>query len=70
LKAYRDILSKRGKIDSTSPARFGPNGLKGEDPNRGKVIVVVKGFYLAGVTDFDSVGDAEKLLEEFVKNIQ
>lgn len=70
LKTYRDSLSKRGKVDSTTPARFGPNGLKGEDPDRGKVIVVQKGFYLTGATGFDSVGRAEKLLEEFVKNIE
>jgi hypothetical protein len=70
LKTYRDSLSKRGKVDSTTPARFGPNGLKGEDPNRGKVIVAQKAFYLVGITGFDTVGHAEKLLEEFVKNIQ
>ena len=70
LKTYRDSLSKRGKIDSATPARFGPNGLKGEDPNRGKVIIVAKGFYLVGIMGFDSVGHAEKLLEKFVKNIQ
>ena len=70
LKTYRDSLLKRGKVDSTTPARFGPNGLRGEDPNRGKVIIVAKGFYLAGITGFDSVGHAEKLLEEFIKNIR
>ncbi len=70
LKTYRDGLSKKGKLDSTAPARFGPDGLKGEDPNRGKVIIVAKGFYLAGITGFDSVGHAEKLLEEFIKNIR
>jgi hypothetical protein len=70
LKTYRDSLSKRGKVDSTTPARFGPNSLRGEDPNRGKVIIVAKGFYLAGITGFDSVGHAEKLLEEFIKNIR
>jgi hypothetical protein len=70
LKAYRDSLSKRGKTDSAVPARFGPNGLKGEDPGRGKVIIVAKGFYLAGITGFDNVRNAEKLLEAFIKNIQ
>ena len=70
LKTFRDSLSKRGKVDSTIPARFGPNGLKGEDPDRGKVIIVAKGFYLAGITGFDSVGHPEKLLEEFIKNIR
>jgi len=70
LKTYRENLSKKGKVDSTTPARFGPNGLKGEDPNRGKVIIVQKGFYLAGIKGFDNEGNAEKLLEEFFKNIQ
>ena len=70
LNTYRGSLLKRGKVDSTAPARFGPNGLEGEDPNRGKVIVVQKGFYLAGITGFHRVGYAEKLLEELVKNIQ
>lgn len=70
LKTYRDVLSKGGKVDSMTSARFGPNSLKGEDPNRGKMIIVAKGFYLAGITGFDSLGHAEKLLEEFLKNIQ
>jgi hypothetical protein len=70
LKTYRDSLSKRGKVDSTTPARFGPNGLKGEDPNRGKVIVVLKGFFLAGIIGFENLKSAEKVLEEFVKNIR
>jgi hypothetical protein len=70
LKAYRDILSKRGKIDSTSPARFGPNGLKGEDPNRGKVIVAQKAFYLVGVVGFHSDKESEILLSEFIKNLK
>ena len=70
LKTYRDSLSKRGKVDSEIPTPFASNALKGEDPNRGKVIVVTKGFYLAGITGFDSVGHAEKLLEEFIKNIR
>jgi hypothetical protein len=70
LKTYRDTLSKRGKVDSIIPAQFGPNGLRGEDPNRGKVIVVQKGFYLAGITGFADPGNVQKLLKEFVKNIR
>jgi hypothetical protein len=70
LKTYRGRLSKRGKIGSTVLAGFGPSGLKGEDPNRGKVIIVVKDFYLAGIAGFDSLGHAEKLLEAFIKNIR
>jgi hypothetical protein len=44
--------------------------LRGEDPYRGKIILVPKGFYLAGIIGFDNVRNAEKLLEELVKNIR
>jgi len=70
LKTYRDSLSKRGKVDSTTPARFGPNGLKGEDPNRGKVILVQKGFYLVGVAGFDNDEESKILLAEFIRNVK
>ena len=70
LKIYRDDLSKKGKVHSEVPAPFGSNALKGEDPYRGKVIVVSKGFYLAGIIGFENVKSAENLLEVFVKNIQ
>ena len=70
LKTYRENLSKRGKVDSTAPARFGPNGLKGEDPNRGKVIVVQKGFYLVGVAGFDNDEKSNILLFEFIRNLK
>jgi hypothetical protein len=70
LKIYRDDLSKRGKVDSGVSTPFGSNALKGEDPYRGKVIVVSKGFYLAGMIGFENLKRAEKLLEEFVKIIE
>ena len=70
LKAYRDSLSKKGKIDSTVQARFGPNGLKGEDPNRGKVIVVQRGFYLLGVAGFEKGEDGENRLAEFMREVR
>jgi hypothetical protein len=70
LKTYRDSLSKRGKVDSGVPTQFGSNALIGEDPYRGKVIVVPKSFYLAGIIGFENVESAEKLLEEFIKNIR
>jgi hypothetical protein len=70
LKIYRDDLSKKGKVDSEISTPFGSNALKGEDPYRGKVIVVPKGFYLAGIVGFENLKGAEKLLEEFVKNIR
>ena len=70
LKIYRDDLSKKGKVHPEVSAPFGSNALKGEDPYRGKVIVVSKGFYLAGIIGFENVKSAENLLEVFVKNIQ
>jgi hypothetical protein len=70
VKIYRDDLSKKGKVDSEVSTPFGSNALKGEDPYRGKVIVVPKGFYLAGIIGFENLKSAEKLLEEFVKNIR
>jgi Family of unknown function (DUF6599) len=70
LRTYRDSLSKRGKVDSTTPARFGPNNLRGEDPNRGKVMVVQKEFYLVGVVGFENDKNGESLLVEFITNIK
>jgi hypothetical protein len=70
LKIYKDNLSKKGKVHSQIPAQLGPHALRGEDPYRGKVIVVPKGFYLAGIIGFENLKSAEKLLEEFVKNIR
>jgi hypothetical protein len=70
LKTYSDSLSKKGKVHSGIPTPFEPNALRGEDPYRGKVILVPKGFYLAGIIGFENLKSAEKLLEEFVKNIR
>jgi hypothetical protein len=70
LKIYREDLSEKGKIHSEVSTPFGSNALKGEDPYRGKVIVVPKGFYLAGIAGFENLKSAENLLEEFVKNIR
>jgi hypothetical protein len=70
LKTYSDSLSKKGKVHSGIPTPFEPNALRGEDPYRGKVILVPKGFYLAGIIGFENVNSAEKLLEEFVTNIR
>jgi hypothetical protein len=70
LKIYRDDLSKKGKVDLGASTPFGSNSFKGEDPYRGKVIVVSKGFYLAGIVGFENLKSVEKLLEEFVKNIR
>ena len=70
LKIYKDNLSKKGEVHSPIPAQLGPHALRGEDPYRGKIILVPKGFYLAGIIGFENVKNAEKLLEELVKNIR
>lgn len=70
LRIYKDNLSRKGKVHSSIPAQFGPHALRGEDPYRGKIILVPKGFYLAGIIGFDNVRNAEKLLEELVNNIR
>jgi hypothetical protein len=70
LDAYRSYLSQKGNVHRGGSTPFGPNALNGEDPYKGKVIVVAKGFYLAGIIGFENVKSAENLLEVFVKNIQ
>ena len=70
LKIYRDDLIKKGKVDSEVYTEFGSNALRGEETHRGKVIVVPKGAYLAGIVGFENLKSAEKLLDEFVKNIR
>jgi hypothetical protein len=70
LNIYREDLSKKGKVHSWVSTQFGSNALKGEAPYRGKVLVVPKDFYLAGIVGFENLKSAEKLLEEFVKNIR
>jgi hypothetical protein len=70
LKTYRGYLSKKGKIQLGAPASFDPSALKGEDPYKGQVIVLQKGFYLLGVVGFEREKYGESLLKEFVKNIR
>jgi len=70
LRKYREELSKKGKVHSGIPARFGSNALKGEDPYRGKVFVVPKGFYLLGAVGFEKEKDGENLLAEFTKRVK
>jgi len=70
LEKYRKELSKKGKVHSGIPAPFGSNALKGEDPYRGKVIGVPKGFYLLGAVGLGRERDAENLLVEFVKRVK
>lgn len=70
LKIYKDNLSRKGKVHSPIPAQLGPHALKGEDPYRGKVIVVPKGFYLLGAVGFEREKEAEALLAEFIRNVK
>jgi hypothetical protein len=70
LKNYREDLSKKGKVDSVIPPLFGPSALKGEDPYRGKILIVPKGSYLAGVVGFEDDKNGENLLAEFMQMIQ
>ncbi len=70
LKKYKEALSKKGKVYSGIPAPFGSNALKGEDPYRGKILIVPKGFYLTGVVGFKVDRNSENLLAEFIKNIK
>jgi hypothetical protein len=70
LKNYREDLSKKGKVDSVIPGPFGPNVLKGEDPYRGKILIVPKGSYLAGVVGFEDDRNGENLLAEFMQMIK
>jgi hypothetical protein len=70
LKAYKDDLSKKGKISSINLVEFGTGAFRGEDPYQGKVIVLQKGFYLLGVTGFEKEKNAENRLAQFMKNIK
>jgi len=70
LKIYKDNLSKKGKVHSPIPAQLGPHALRGEDPYRGKIILVPKGFYLLGAVGFEREKEAEALLAEFIRNVK
>jgi hypothetical protein len=70
LKAYKNYLSKRGKIHSGVPTQFGPNALTGEDPYQGEIIILQKDFYLLGAVGFRTKEDGKSRLAEFIKNIK
>ena len=67
LRAYRDDLSKKGKISSTNLVEFGTGAFRGEDPYQGNVIILQKGSYLLGVIGFGKGKDAENRLKEFIE---
>jgi hypothetical protein len=70
LKAYRDDLSKKGKISSINLVEFGIGAFRGEDPYQGNVIILQKRSYLLGVIGFEQEKDAENHLAQFMKNIK
>lgn len=69
LKAYKDYLSQRGKVDLSSPVRSGPPSIKGDDPYKGRMICIQKDSYLLGAVGFETLEVAESRLEELIRNI-
>ena len=70
LKSYGDDLSKKGRRKGEVPAQFGPHALKGEDPYKGRIIIVPQGLFLLGVLGFEEEEDGVKLLEEFRRRVK
>jgi hypothetical protein len=70
LKVYREELSKKGKVLSGGLIGLETRALKGEDPYRGKVMVLQKGFYLLGVAGFEKEEDGENRLAEFMEKVE
>jgi hypothetical protein len=68
LQVYKDDLSKKGKIHLWIPNQFGSNGLKGEDPYQGQIIIVPKGSYLLGIVGFEKEESVEDRFKEFMRN--
>ena len=70
LKAFKDDLSKKGKVSSGSIIELEARALKGEDPYQGKVMVVQKGSYLLGIVGFEEEEDGENRLAEFMRKVK
>ena len=70
LKAHKDYLSQKGKVDLAFPAWSGHMALKGEDPYKGLILSVQKGSYLLGAVGFDAVERVENRLKELVRNLK
>ena len=69
LTTYKNYISKKGKILPGTPATFGPDAWKGEDPYQGQLIVLQRGLHLIGAAGFpDKRG--ELYLDTFMKNIR
>ncbi len=70
LRAYRDYLREKGNLVPKVPPGFGPGTLKGEDPYKGKVLIVQKGIYLVGIAGFKREKEAQARLGELIGNIR
>jgi hypothetical protein len=70
LGAYRNYLTKKGKLQSMVPPEPGPHTLRGEDPYKGNVLVVQKGPYLVGIAGFKGEPEARDRLEKLLGNIK
>jgi len=70
LKLFRENLSKKGKLETGATIRFGPDAVIGMDPYQGKTIVVQKGPCLAGAIGFEQDNEAERRLDDLMKEIK
>ncbi len=70
LKAFKDDLSKKGKVSSGGLIEFETPALKGEDPYQGRVMVAQKGSYLLGIVGFEKEEEGENCLAEFMRQVK
>jgi uncharacterized protein DUF6599 len=70
LKAFKDDLSKKGKVSSGGLIEFETRALKGEDPYQGRVMVAQKGSYLLGIVGFEKEEEGENRLAEFMRQVK
>lgn len=69
LTTYKSYISQKGKLLPLTPATFGADAWKGEDPYQGQLIVVQRGLHLVGATGFPEKR-GELYLETFLKKIR
>ena len=69
LTTYKSYISKKGKLLPLTPATFGADAWKGEDPYQGPLTVVQRGPYLIGARGFPEK-KGELYLETFMKKLQ
>ncbi len=69
-RAYTDYLAEKGILVPKIPPGFGPDTVKGEDPYKGRVLIVQKGIYLVGIAGFEREKEAQARLRELIGNIR